>query len=368
MKILRTKTYKKYKKMIMLDKRSEKFNFIKDDREHYVYRVTDYSRNEKQHYYGSHTPAKGKNYKTLLEEFWTYKTSSNYNILNENKKENYKVKILKIFDNPTDKIIYEAFLHQYFNVKDNHAFWNENNANCFGFCCLSKESYDKAAALQKLTKSSEVWKKSIKTTKGTKLVIKLDKIVRVNCENNMFNSIFKGTVITNKGKRVNINEFNDFGYEGVKKGMVSCLDDTGNKVYISTDERKEKQYEYISNKITVQENGTFKRIDKADFDINKYQGVRKGKTTAKDIFGNTFSVDINDVRFSTGEITNANSKIVTAFNTKTFKIEVVPKNVFDTDDTLVGASSKRKVLFNGELIKISTSEFIKNINKYIFIS
>ncbi|MEA3452324.1 MAG: hypothetical protein U9Q83_10545, partial [Bacteroidota bacterium] len=127
MKIPQIKRYSIYKKIVLQDERSKKLNFNSDGREHYVYRVTDYTRNLNKHYYGSRTPPKNKLYKFLEDEFWTYRTSSKYNILNENKKENYKVKILRVFDNPGDKILYESFLHQYFNVKLHNKFWNESN-------------------------------------------------------------------------------------------------------------------------------------------------------------------------------------------------------------------------------------------------
>ena len=52
-----------YKKLVLQDKRSKKLDFKPDGREHYVYRITDYTRGEKEHYIGSHTPKKEKVYK-----------------------------------------------------------------------------------------------------------------------------------------------------------------------------------------------------------------------------------------------------------------------------------------------------------------
>ena len=143
MKIPQTKRYSIYKKLVLQDKRSKKLNFEPDSREHYVYRITDHTRTEKEHYYGSHTPRKNKAYNSLIEEFWTYRTSSKYNVLNENKKEQYKIKILKVFNNPADKMIYEAFLHQYFNVKLSSKFWNESNQTPFGYDTTGISSWNK---------------------------------------------------------------------------------------------------------------------------------------------------------------------------------------------------------------------------------
>jgi len=125
--------YSIYKNLILENPKSKKLNFEPDGREHYIYRVTDYTRDKERHYYGSHTPPKNKVYSNLIDEFWTYKTSSKKNILNENKKVNYKVKIIKVFNNHGDKICYESFLHQYFNVKINKSFWNKSNQTPFGF-------------------------------------------------------------------------------------------------------------------------------------------------------------------------------------------------------------------------------------------
>ena len=129
MKIPQTKRYSIYKNLVLQDERVTKLNFIPDDRAHYVYRVTDYTRNIEENYYGSRSTAKN-NY---IEDFWYYRTSSKYNTIIKENKENYKVKIIKVFNNPGDKILYKAFLHQYFDVKLSNMFWNKSNQTPFGF-------------------------------------------------------------------------------------------------------------------------------------------------------------------------------------------------------------------------------------------
>jgi len=157
-------SYTKYKTLILkmneLKHVNKQLDFVPDGREHYVYRVTDYNRNVKQHYYGSHTPPKNKKYNNLIDEFWTYKTSSKKNILNENVKNNYKVKIIKVFNNPADKIILESYLHQYFDVKNNNLFWNESNQTPFMFI-LPKGIYIKIGKKVSKTKQSKEWKETI---------------------------------------------------------------------------------------------------------------------------------------------------------------------------------------------------------------
>lgn len=165
MKITQTKRYTIYKKLVLQDPRSKKLDFNPDGKKHYVYRVTDYTRNEEKHYYGSRT-AKLSN---IIEDFWNYKTSSKYNILNESKKENYNVKILKFFNNPADKIIYEAFLHQYFNVRNSNSFWNKSNQTPFHFQ-VGKEARIK----QKNTINSEEWKETIGKIQKEKYINKVN--------------------------------------------------------------------------------------------------------------------------------------------------------------------------------------------------
>jgi len=131
-------SFRIYKHKIMIDGRSKIFDFLVDGRKYYVYRITDINTNES--YYGSRA---SKN-KDLITDFWGYGTSSKrkHSILNNSI--NYKLKIIKEFDNYDDMIIYESFLHWYFNVKSHSVFFNEANQTPFGFannragCVLSE--------------------------------------------------------------------------------------------------------------------------------------------------------------------------------------------------------------------------------------
>lgn len=151
---------------------------MSDGRDHYVYRISDYTRTKEEHYYGSHTPSKGKKYNNLIDEFWTYGTSSEYNALNENKKENYKLKIIKVFSNPADKILYEAFLHQYHNVKIHYNFWNKSNQTPFGFDTTGityKRTPEWILSKGKLTKEKEKATKSNPLWIATSLKMQIEK-------------------------------------------------------------------------------------------------------------------------------------------------------------------------------------------------
>jgi len=119
------KRYSIYKKLVLQDERSKKLSFETDNRIHYVYRITY----NNEYYYGSRTSLD----QDIIKDFWNYGTSSKRkNLIIENK-EKYKLKIIKVFDNPGDKILYESYLHQLFDVKNHNSFWNESNQTPFGF-------------------------------------------------------------------------------------------------------------------------------------------------------------------------------------------------------------------------------------------
>ncbi len=135
--------FSKYKNIILLDNRSNKFNFLNDGRIYYVYRITDI--NSLEYYYGSRILRKG----TIEEDFWEYCTSSKRkSIINENK-QNYKLKIIKTFNTSDDMMIYESYLHQYFDVKNHNKFFNEANQTPFGFNTNNIEPHNKGVTLSK---------------------------------------------------------------------------------------------------------------------------------------------------------------------------------------------------------------------------
>lgn len=123
------KTYKKYKELI-INKSKKKLSFDKiDDRYYYIYRITNILLGK--HYYGSRVtkinPADDLGYKY-------FSSSTDKEFINDQKEnpQNYKYKVVIIFNNNGDKICYESYLHQYFNVLSNDTFYNKNNQTPFG--------------------------------------------------------------------------------------------------------------------------------------------------------------------------------------------------------------------------------------------
>ncbi len=122
-------TFKDYKKWVLSDPRSQKLKFIPDGKIHYTYRITELF-GEGLHYYGSRTdddtPTLGCGYYT-----------SSQDIKNKFKEcpEKYKIKILRFFNNRTDAILLESYLHEKFDAKNHPKFINRSNQMPWGFDC-----------------------------------------------------------------------------------------------------------------------------------------------------------------------------------------------------------------------------------------
>jgi hypothetical protein len=318
MKILQTKRYSIYKNLVLQDERSKKLCFKPDGREHYVYRITDYTRDEKEHYIGSHTPSKGKVYSNLIDEFWTYKTSSKYNVLNEDKKENYKIKILRVFDNPADKIIYEAFLHQYHDVKLSNKFWNETNQGPLNW---SNTNMIVTSERLWVTREEFIMGKHKGLMSGIKHEI----------------SYNKNMVVTKKGKRVGIDEFQNSNDVGIMHNMFTGFDRKGNRVCKEKDEsfNKELYIGFHKNKVVVMDNeGNKFQVNKDDkrYLSGELTGHTKGKVSAKDKEDNIYYISVDDKRYLSGELVNINKDTMPIpHNVKTIKI-------FDNENNLVYVS------------------------------
>ncbi len=109
MKIPQTKRYSVYKNLVLQDERSYKLNFKPDGRKHYVYRLINLTLDTKENYYGSRSIPKNNPNKDIMENSWKYGTSSKKKKFILENKEIYKVKIVKIFDNPGDKYVTKHF-------------------------------------------------------------------------------------------------------------------------------------------------------------------------------------------------------------------------------------------------------------------
>ncbi len=124
-------SFKEYKKEVLRDPRSGKLNFETDGRNHYVYRISN--KYLVYHYYGSKSEKPGIVVDTIGVSYFT---SSNNNIFKcgfRNDPNDWEVNIVKRFDNPGDKVLFESYLHHLFDVKNHDNFINRANQTPFGF-------------------------------------------------------------------------------------------------------------------------------------------------------------------------------------------------------------------------------------------
>jgi putative uncharacterized protein RB32ORF054w len=217
------------------DERFKKFNLnIIENNIYYVYRITSYE--DGKHYYGSR---KAKNF-DLKIDFWNYCSSSKRkNDIKKFKSEKYKLKIIKVFHNKDLCNLYEAFLHNYFNVMKNEKFFNYFNCPIFDF-----------------------------TTRGLILI-------KENNENKFINCLDydpKVHKICNKKP----------------KGFIAVRDENFNIEYVKTnDERIGKTlFYYNTNLVTCKLKGTndFILVSKDEFlkNRNLYETTNEGKTLSEE--------------------------------------------------------------------------------------
>ncbi len=187
---------------------------VVDGRYYYVYRITD--KINKKHYYGSRVSVEHPKMDLGL----IYMSSSNDIEFMKDQEEypqRFKYKIVRIFENNIDKILYESFLHQYFNVKNHKKFINRSNQLPSGFdttgyiSCKHKETHQTSiVSKQEFNKNDNL----------------------VGLASGMVNCFDKNAGVI---KQVTKYEF-DASEElvGVCKGKLSCYDNTIGK-YIQMD-------------------------------------------------------------------------------------------------------------------------------------
>ena len=123
-------TFKQYKLQVLQDDRSEKLDFAPNNKNNYVYRITNTKLNK--HYYGSRTTKLNPKDDLGIKYF----SSSRDKEFIKDQKDNpqdYKYKVIFNFDNSVDKQIMESYLHFKFNVKEHNGFYNRANQTPFGF-------------------------------------------------------------------------------------------------------------------------------------------------------------------------------------------------------------------------------------------
>ena len=227
----RNMSFKHFKQSIIMER---EISFQKvDDRYYYIYRITNLENNI--HYYGSRVSIihpmndLGNKY---------FSSSKILKPLAEENPDNFKFKILKIFDNKWDKILYESYLHQYFNVKNNDKFYNKVNQTQSGFDTTGVKNLHSSKTKQKISKA----------IKG-----------KINYKN----------IITGETGRISKEEFDrrdDLTFVNI--GMVTCKDEFGNKYKVTKEEFNKRSDLY----------GLTKGVPKSKEHNRKNSEARKGTT------------------------------------------------------------------------------------------
>lgn len=103
---------------------------------HYVYRITNII--HKMHYYGTRSSSVEPNMDLGIKYF---SSSRNSDFIRDQKanKQNYKYKIVGVFETRNKAISLEIRLHSRFNVKKNSSFYNMSNQTATGFDAIGKK-------------------------------------------------------------------------------------------------------------------------------------------------------------------------------------------------------------------------------------
>ena len=319
------KNYKQYRESNIHKLMNE---YIIDNRYYYVYRITDLYDNT--HYYGSRVST----ITPKLDLGITYKSSSTNKqfLINQNTyKTRFKYKIIKIFDNNIDKILYESFIHQYFDVKNHCKFINLSNCAPNGF-----DTTGYVACLNLLTNKFEyIDKEKFKNNPNLVGVI----YNKINCLD----------LITNTYKQVDKYEFeNNPNLVGVAKNKVAVINTKTNKTEQISIEEFSTNDNYISvnkNKVVCKDINTniFISVSKEEFDNNpNLVGTTYGaKLEFTDKHKANMSKGAKGKKKSEEHIKNlseANKNKVACKLLGTNNIIFVSKEEFDNNPNLVGTT------------------------------
>ena len=354
----RIPTYKEYKQSVIKKaiEKNKPFTFEKvDNRYHYIYRVTNLETG--LHYYGSRTSNE-------LDIGIKYFTSSNI-IRKDFKKhpENYKYKIIRIFDNTKDKEIYESYLHQYFNVKTNDKFYNRANQTPFGFDTTGLPCPRKGKVNVINTKTNE--------------------IIFITCEEyhnnkNKYTHVCEGKVNvidnrTGEPKQITTEEYhnNKNKYTYVNKGKVTAVDKRTGETKTVTKEDFDKYDYYISinkNKLIAIDNRNGKRVQitKEEYHNNKnnYTHVCEGKINAFNTITNKYEI-ITTEEYACSKIHKKNSTGMTTAVDKNGNHCWIDCEEYRKRDDLVSYVKDRVTAIDkrtGETVAVTKEEFQNNSN------
>lgn len=192
----------------------------------YVYRITNIK--EQKYYYGSRKSKK----EDLMQDLKSYRSSFKkwFKVDQINNPDNYKYKIIRVFETRDEATIFESKLHYKFDVKTHSKFYNLSNQTPNGFStsgCVAV--YDPILEENKLVSKND------------------SKYIDGN-----YISINKGKVVVHDkcGKRFQV-DVNDERYlsgelVSINKGKVAVKDKEGNKFQVDVNDERYLSGELVS--------------------------------------------------------------------------------------------------------------------------
>lgn len=351
-----------------------------DGRFHYVYRIKNLI--TLKYYYGSRT-SKDEPKKDIGLKYFT---SSKY-IKDDfkNNTQNYSIKIIKIFDNPEDKIMYESFLHAKFNVKNHKKFLNKSNQSKSGFDTTGKLVVENSKGYELIdvteynkNKHKRIMSGKVSATdkKGNKALISVEEYHK-NRGSYIHASEGKIPVMDKEGKNlyIGIDEFhkNRELYTHASDGIIPVMDREGKSVQISVEEyhkNRESYIHYSEGKVmVVNKDGKNIRITSEEYKKGNYDSILKNKVCIVKADGSKEYVTSEEyIKNKTKYKVHSSDKVV-AIDKDGNKF-TLSKEEFDKSDDIKGHTAgfmSCKHIITGETKQLHKEEFIKSV-EYVGIN
>lgn len=339
---------------------------------HYVYRITNTQ--TQKYYYGSRSTNEipsyeiGHNYFSNFSEKW-------FQLDQKENPQNYKYKIIKIFEtNRDDAILLESKLHYKFDVKNHVKFYNKSNQAPKGFDTTGKVA-TKSGLISVEEYRNDIYEH---VNKNTLVVwdVRVCKFTTISVNEYYSNKQYYKTTTSGKAvvvdqrdckmKLVSKDEYsmNAF-YVSHQKGLIPSRNKIiGETIFLTHEEFESTDlFEHtMKNKVVVKDKETnkTKTISGDEFaNTTKYENVNKGKVQVKDENGNIFQVTQEE--FDKGNYDHMNKGEVSVIDIRDKIKKRVSKDDYEKYDYYVGLRSKHIEIYdeNGNLIHSVYGSFEK---------
>lgn len=333
---------------------------------YFTYRITDLNPPTSKKYYYGYTKCNCRPIDYIGKKYFSSSTDKNFIKRQKYSPENFKYKIIKIFDNKYDALELEIKLHNKFNVGKNPLFYNKAKQTSKGFDTTGKVTVRdengvaflvdiddqrlengelKYVSQDEFTVFDKIQNKKIRINKenyNPNIHIMHNKgSVTVKDENGKYHWVDKndprienGELVGNRKGYVSVKDKNDctmsvsvdnYEYKSGKlnhifKDTVVVKDEDGNKIQIKKNDQRyingELIYQHTNTVVVKDKNGNTFRVSKDDprYLSGELIGHTKGMTAAKDENGKYHWIDKNDPRLENGDLVGNQKGKVTVKN------------------------------------------------------